>query len=293
MRMSRFAVVLALLGLLAFPAKGQQADLEALIKSLQFQEGRFQLEGGVAEVATQSGFVYLDPANAERFLVELWGNRKGAGASSLGLLIPTTVNPVSDQAWGIVLHYEKTGYVSDSDAEKIDYAGLLKEMQQGASEANAERRKEGLPTVDLIGWAKAPHYDKPSHTLYWAKQLRFEGSTGDTLNYNVRVLGRHGVMVLNVVAGLDGLGLVEREIPKVQDMVKFRAGETYEEFVAGVDEVAAYGIAGLIAGGVLAKSGFFKALLIGLLASKKLVLGVLIAAAIGGWAFLKRFFKKT
>jgi len=49
---------------------------------------------------------------------------------------------------------------------------------------------------------------------------------------------------------------------------------------SSVDQTAAYTLAGLIAGGVLAKAGFFKALFIGILAFKKFV--ILAAVAVFG-----------
>lgn len=49
----------------------------------------------------------------------------------------------------------------------------------------------------------------------------------------------------------------------------------------GTDKVAAYGIAGLIAGAVATKAGLFKVILAGMLAAKKFVLIGL--AALGAW----------
>jgi len=47
-------------------------------------------------------------------------------------------------------------------------------------------------------------------------------------------------------------------------MVSFNPGDTYGEFDPKIDSTAGYTIAGLIAGGVLAKAGFFKALWLGI-----------------------------
>jgi uncharacterized membrane-anchored protein len=48
--------------------------------------------------------------------------------------------------------------------------------------------------------------------------------------------------------------------------MRFKPGSGYGEFNSGSHRVAEYGLAGLIAGGVLLKAGFFKALLVGLAA---------------------------
>jgi uncharacterized membrane-anchored protein len=63
---------------------------------------------------------------------------------------------------------------------------------------------------------------------------------------------------------------------------------TAADFDGKTDKVAAYGLAALVAGGVAAKAGFFKALWIGLLAAKKLI----IVGAIGLFALVKRIFGK-
>jgi uncharacterized membrane-anchored protein len=45
-------------------------------------------------------------------------------------------------------------------------------------------------------------------------------------------------------------------------MVSFKPGSQYADYQEGSDNTAAYGLAGLIAGGVLVKAGFFKGLLL-------------------------------
>ncbi len=52
--------------------------------------------------------------------------------------------------------------------------------------------------------------------------------------------------------------------------------------------MAEYGIAALIAGGIAAKAGFFKLLLAGIIALKKLIVVALVAIG----AFFKRIFGK-
>ena len=72
-------------------------------------------------------------------------------------------------------------------------------------------------------------------------------------------------------------------------MVNFNDGNRYADFDPKVDKVAKYGIAALVAGGLVlaAKAGFFKILLVGLLAAKKfIIIGVLALVGV-----FKRFFQ--
>jgi uncharacterized membrane-anchored protein len=106
------------------------------------------------------------------------------------------------------------------------------------------------------------------------------------LNYDIRALGRRGVLSLNAVASMGQLQAIEKDMRQVLGFVTFNEGHRYSDYVPGADKVAAYGIGALITGGVLAKAGFFKLLLGALIAGKKFVIVAL--AALG--AFLKRLF---
>src|SRR5690606_18881690 len=108
-------------------------------------------------------------------------------------------------------------------------------------------------------------------------ELRFGNAPEHTLNYNIRVLGRRGVLVLNAVSAMSQLPSVRSDMQSVLAFVEFNEGHRYADFVPGMDKVAAYGIAGLIAGKVALKAGFFKVLLAGILAVKKLVVAGVVA----------------
>jgi uncharacterized membrane-anchored protein len=189
---------------------------------------------------------------------------------------------MSEEGWAVIVTFAEDGYVEDDDAEDLDYDELLEEMKEDTQEGNEQRKAQGYPSLELVGWAEPPHYDAKSHRLYWAKELRFEGSEGSTLNYAIRVLGRKGVLELNAVAGMNQLGAIRQEMEGILPRAEFSTGKRYEDFNPDLDEVAAYGIGGLIAGKVLAKAGLFAVLFKFLLAAKKLV--VLGIIGLGGLA---------
>jgi uncharacterized membrane-anchored protein len=223
-----------------------------------YETGVVNLGEGLAKLQVPDGFKYLDTRQARYVLETIWGNPP---SDNLGMLIPRDVHPYEDGCWAITIEYDESGYVEDKDAADIDYDDLLKEMQQDALAANEERTKGGYQAIELKGWALKPYYDAQAHKLHWAKELQFIGDSGTVLNYNIRVLGRKGVLVLNAIAGMDQLPLVNASLPTVLPSVEFTEDNRYENFDAGIDKVAAYGIGGLIAGKVLAKVGFFALLL--------------------------------
>jgi uncharacterized membrane-anchored protein len=195
---------------------------------------------------------------------------------------------MSSNVWIVTINYNEDGYVKDTDASKINYDDLLKKMQQGIAENNKVRVEHGYQAITLVGWAAPPHYDSATHKLYWAKQLQFAGEQQDTLNYNIRMLGRKGVLELNAIAEIGQLAEIDRQTPQILGMVDFKEGSRYADFDPKSDKVAAYGIAALVAGGVAAKLGLFKLLWVGLLAAKKfIIIGVI--AAVG---FARKFFKR-
>jgi uncharacterized membrane-anchored protein len=264
------------------------AAKEAIAKSLVKREGLIALPGGQATVNVGEGFAYLDTADSEKLLTQIWGNPPSAVGHVIGIIMPRDVGPLEAKSWAAVLTYDNDGHVSDSDASSINYDDTLKEMQDAIVQDNSERIKAGYEPIVLIGWAQKPSYDAKEHKLYWAKHLRF-GRDGDTLNYAIRALGRTGVLQVNIVGDMRQLDEINGEVPKLLSMISFTEGNRYAEFNESTDPVAAYGLAALVAGGVAAKAGFFKGLLIAAAAAWKLI--AVAVVAIG--ALLMRFFRKS
>lgn len=242
------------------PAAAVPPDPRALAASSLVQRDGTHDLGGKARIVIAEGFAYLDAADTRKLLTEVWGNPPDVGAQALGAIVPKGVSPLADESWAAIITYEGDGHVADDDAASINYADLLKEMQDGTNEENKEREKAGYGAVTLVGWAQEPTYDKAEHKLYWAKHLKFGGEQTDTLNYSIRALGREGVLQVNVIGGMNQLKDINEKVPGMLSMVSFTEGNRYADYQEG-DKLAAYGIAGLIAGGVAAKAGLFKLLL--------------------------------
>ena len=231
---------------------------DSIDATFNYQKGKIDLDNGLAEIVVPEGYKFLDEEQANRVLGDLWGNP--VDDSTLGMLIKEDESPVST-SYAIEISYSEEGYVSDDDADDIDYDDLLEEMQNDATSANDERIKQGYPKIELVGWASEPFYDKETKKLHWAKELKFGNDETNTLNYNIRVLGRKGYINLNVIGDIDVLEDVKSNLDPVLSSVDFKEGYTYADFDSSIDEVAAYGIGGLVAGKLLAKAGFFAILL--------------------------------
>ena len=256
-------------------AAPQRLSKEEFEASLKFQQGEVTLPQGIATLKIPASFRYLGPEDAQRILEQAWGNPKGDG--TLGMLFPADVSPLEEHGWGVVITYDEDGHVSDEDADGIDYEQLLKDMREGATAANAERAKQGQEPIELVGWAARPYYDQAAKKLHWAKELRFPNAPEHTLNYNIRILGRKGVLVLNAVANMSQLAAIQSHMTEVLAFTEFNPGYGYADFDPKVDKTAAYGLAALVAGGVAAKAGLFAKLFALLIAAKKIIAVAVVA----------------
>ena len=263
-----------------------QETAEEFESKLGYRTGTIDVGDGLATLRLPDGFRFIGPEGSKRLLVDAWGNPADVAEDVLGMLVPSAVSPLAEEGWGIVITFDDDGYVDDEDAGSIDYTKMLREMQESAEEANEERQAQGFESVKLVGWAEPPHYDAAAHKLYWAKELSFGDAETNTLNYNIRILGRRGVLVLNAVSQMGQLDEIRSSSQALLPAVEFNDGHRYTDYLPGTDKAATYGLAGLIAGGAAAKTGFFKALWLGLLASKKLLAGLVVGAA----AFAKKLF---
>lgn len=228
--------------------------------------------GQQARVEVPEGYLFADGDSTRRFL-ELSQNL--AAGDELGMVFHLT----EEANWTAYFSFSPDGYVEDK--EEIDADALLEVMQESTKAGNEERRRRGWPELELVGWHKAPFYDPNTQNLTWSKLLR--GEDGETINYSTRLLGREGVMSVDLVIGPEA---IEGALPQFNSLLQgfeYKSGRKYAEFREG-DKVAEYGLAALVVGGAGAlafKAGlfqkFWKFILIGL-------------AGIG--AFVKKFFFK-
>ena len=254
-----------------------------LWESFDRQTGLITIAEANAVLNVPETFYYLNAQDAEKVLVEVWGNPPGQ--DTYGMLFPAESTPFDPDAWAVTIQYEEDGYVSDADADDIDYQDLLKQMKKDTRAASKDRVKQGYQAIELVGWASPPYYDKGEKKMHWAKELSFSDVEVNTLNYNIRVLGRRGVLLLNFIAGIDQKELIDQNLDSVLAIASFDQGAQYADFDPDIDKVAAYGLGALVAGKLAAKAGILAGLILFL---KKF--GVFIVIGIA--ALFRRLFMK-
>ena len=213
------------------------------------------MEGGLGEEATidvPRGFAYADK-QAAHDLLEDGGNP--TNGQELAIVAPNHFD------WFVVFEFDKCGYVKDDDKDSLDADALLKAISKGTESANKHRRKMGVPEMHITGWHMKPTYNPKTNNLEWA--ILGESGGEEIVNYNVRLLGRRGVMEAALVAAPSQMRGVLPQFRKLLSTFEYKKGKSYGDFVKG-DKIAKYGLAALIAGGglaVAAKTGLLRPLL--------------------------------
>lgn len=252
-----------------------EISIQKIEQSLKYQTGTIKLEEGHGTLVVPKGFHFLDQEQSRYVLSDLWGNPEDN--SIIGMLFPTNIGVLDEHSWGFTISYDGMGYVKDDDANNINYEDLLESSKKDIQTENEERQNNGYGSIELIGWASTPYYDSNKKVLHWAKEIKFDGDSLNTLNYNLRVLGREGIYLINAVASMDELPEVNKSLDQLLASVKFDEGYKYEDYTDG-DQIASWTVGGLVAGKILAKTGFFAAIL--------KFWKVIAIGAVGGFSFL-------
>lgn len=263
----------------------ERHNINAYLAELSPLRGSVELKKAKATLEVPRTHYFLDAADARSVLEDAWSNPPDDQV--LGMIFPAGASPLDYGVWGATVHFSNDGYISDEDAESIDYDELLTEIQESQRQNNKWRERNSYTPIEVVGWAAAPTYNAEAHKLYWAKELKFGDNETNTLNYDIRVLGRRGALVISFIATMEELSAVRKSAPAVLRMAQFDPGATYADYQPGVDKKAAYGIAGLIGGAAIAKkTGLLAALLV---FGKKFIVLILagLAAMFGA---IKRFF---
>ncbi len=243
----RLGFAAALLALFVICTPAQQPSL-----NIKWSKGptTAKIGTGIAEIDVPSGFMFAGPEDTQK-LLKSWENP--IAGNELGMIAPDS----QYEDWVVVFTFDDIGYVEDKDRSSLDATAILDDLKEGNENGNKLREKEGWETVELVGWQKPPFYDDKTNNLTWATRLRAK-SSGETINHSIRLLGRRGVMEVDLVASPTEYS---GAVPKVDSLLagyRFVQGSRYADFVSGTDKVAEYGLAALITGGAVAaaaKSG--------------------------------------
>ena len=246
-------------------------DGKVVVDGIEFQMGPCTGKlGAEAELVVPEGLLFTDGDGARRVL-EMSQNL--TSGTELGMVSAT------DFSWQVFFQYDASGYVKDDEKDNLDADAALENYKEGIAAGNEERERRGWGKLELVGWHKPPFYDPKTNNLTWSLLIR----SGDhqNVNWSTRLLGRGGIMNVDLVLSPEKVDAVLPEFEKLIEGFHYVPGKTYGEFRSG-DKIAEYGLAALVAGGAGAVA--FKT---GLLAKFwKFIVGGIVAIA----ALFKRMF---
>jgi uncharacterized membrane-anchored protein len=99
----------------------------------------------------------------------------------------------------------------------------------------------------------------------------------NTLKYDIRILGRRGVLVLGALATLNQVAAIEKQTPQILSMIIFNDGSRHSDFDSKTDQGGHLWHRRARSGRHCAKLGFFKLNWVCLLAATKFVIIAVIA----------------
>lgn len=244
------AALLAL-GALAPVANAQEASDTAarrkMFESIKWEDaGTTGRLGEVGTLKVPAGCQFTEAEGAKTFMLVSENTPSGQEVGALYCGTQAEGNPEDVRHWFVTYEFDPSGYVKDDEKSSLDATKMLATMQEQQSEANKERKRRGWDELNLDGWIRAPYYDEKTNNLTWA--MRVVSPSDTSVNHSVRLLGRRGVLKVDLVSGP---ATFERALPVFNDLVAsttFAPGQKYSEWRDG-DKVAEYGLTALVAGG--------------------------------------------
>jgi uncharacterized membrane-anchored protein len=269
----------------------RQAAMTAALKAIEASEIKGPADIKLRDQATlklPAGYVWVPEPAAGQFMKAV-GNHPDE--RELGLVFPQS----ESEGWMVVATYEASGYIKDDDAKHWNVDDMFKNLKEGTEAANEERRAQGFPELEIVGWVEKPTYTADTHRLIWSMSARRKGAgsdvgnTGTSINYNTFALGRDGYITLNLITGLDNIGADKRHAQTLLAALNFEDGKRYADYNASTDKTAEYGLAALVGGLAAKKLGLF-ALAAGFFAK---FAKVIVLAGAGVAAAVRKVFKKN
>lgn len=238
---------------------------------------------GKAQLTVPAGYLFV-PALAARQYLEAMGNPEDNSVE--GLLIPQDEN----QDWLMVISYNNEGHIDDEEAKDWDADGMLSSIKSGVEHSNEARTSRGFPALEVSGWIEKPTYDAAQQRLIWSLAAHDQGTPSgpqDLVNYNTYALGREGYFSMNMITDQRTVESLKPTAKTLLGQLHYVDGQRYSDFNPDTDQMAAYGIAALVGGGLAAKKLGLMAIIAAFFAK---FFKIIVIALIAGGAGIRKFF---
>ena len=155
------------------------------------------------------------------------------------------VNPTTGAE--AVFLYIASGYVSSDDWGNLNPTALLDQIRQNSETANANRRSPGIAGTSRhrLDTATDP---EPGHAHRFLELFGVGKDGAKIINAVALKLGRYGFERITFIDEAVNIDTAPQNLLLIANAHHFDAGARYDDYIAGSDRSAAYGVAGLVAG---------------------------------------------
>ncbi len=223
----------------------RQAD--SIDKVLKFHAGKLRFADQSIRMKVPEGHYFID-ATQSRFILEtIWGNIPDEEV--LGMIVGSRFVPAEiNNDYSFVISYAPIGFIPTEERAEFDHHELLEGIQDQLQTANEKRLEQGFNALQVENWIMVPFFDNYKKALYWATELKVNGSDEPLVNYNLRLLGKNGVLKINAVGTLDQLPNIKQVLPFILSQTEFLDGFKYTDHPAPDSANSEWQLQDLIAG---------------------------------------------
>lgn len=244
--------------------------------SLDYKKGCVPISENRATLWLMDDYRFLEAMDAKKILDGLWG--LPYSKKTVGIILPPETGPFSENAWAFIINFDAFGHISDLDANTLDPDAILSKMRQNLINENIKRQNENRQTIEITDWVIKPKYEKSNHRLYWAIRYSFSNEIENEIIYNIKILGRNGVLSLNTQVSEKLIGPLRNHIKNVLLFPEFNPGQKYDDFDAQKETSAVLKMSDLITEENFKEKTIKEKIMEGLASSRKFIILLFFAS---------------
>lgn len=157
----------------------------------------------------------------------------GMDPSIVGVILPAEYDL---HGWMITVTFQRTGCVRNLDQSGLAVDALLRRYKDAYAKQYGASR-----AADITRWQWMPFYEPGGHRLTWGLVKRDRSGEAialDDLDGGAAVLGREGVVVLELDTTANGAAGIRPLFERLTNAVTFLPGKRYEDFSPDTDIAA-------------------------------------------------------
>ncbi len=157
----------------------------------------------------------------------------------------------SEADWFVMVTIGHDGHVSDNARTwTADY--VLHILQGKANALSTSNKRQGLPSVEISGWALPPVYDAAAHRTAWAAIVRAgcpsECPASEFVSYETVILGKDGYVDVFTQPSLKDFPKQKQLSDEISAHISYLPAAQYSDFKPTLDHYASYDLLGLLTG---------------------------------------------